>query len=307
MLSKVNIKSADVIALMIAAHSYPDKQRTQYYKHTTTVALSIPIINDEGLRKARPDLNNEAYNKLFNDINLFIEKCRVVGFMHDFVEDRKGELLELQYLKNLGFSSEVPKDMIFKNKDGQDSVKVGFGLLGFLGFDREMLDAARLLTKDSSKKDEYKDYIKSIKQSGNDIAVVVKYFDVLHNSSSDRASGSFFSSKVKGYGHHLNKRSKYKKTMLKLRPLVVDILSERLGVDRDMMEKNFKDRGGDILIATHALPARRRDKFKDKNLEIKLKKLGHEPDKDGNYDEVIQKLGRAIRMDYSRKPGGVGL
>lgn len=74
---------------------------------------------------------------------------KVVGLLHDVVEDK---YITLNDLKNLGFSQEV-------------------------------IDAVAILTRDKEIYPEYEDYITSIIESKNYIALKVKLFDMLDNKS----------------------------------------------------------------------------------------------------------------------------
>ena len=55
------------------------------------------------------------------------------------------------------------------------------------GFDRKIIDALKLLTHDDSIT--YEDYVRRIKESGNQIAIEVKLADLTMNLDTDRLNG----------------------------------------------------------------------------------------------------------------------
>ncbi len=278
--NKIDI--SDLFALSIAACEKADefgkdcldRQNRPYFKHFAKVALSILVIDEKKYiseklvgRKAK----HTNHHELLTKVNEFLEGARKVGILHDLIEDFNGKEIEVSALKSLGFKTSVPENLISISKTGKKVVTVGFDLLHGLGLEKELVDAVKILTKDKQKTS-YNGYLQQLAESGNKYAIVVKYFDLLHNNSSERMSGDFY--KGKGYDFVMNKRSEYKDAMKKLRPHLIKIFTDYLQISPKIVEESFMKRKEGVFIATHALPKMRRDLFQDDQLDEKIKFVG---------------------------------
>lgn len=290
---------------MMSAHDQPDKEQKVYYKHTATVALSIPVLDREFIQKeiaSKHLISSYLLEKKLDKLELYIEESRTVAFLHDLIEDAKDSLIPVNKLKNLGFSSELPEHLIHHNEKDEKCVKVGYELLEHIGLNEKMIDALKLLDKTNfcqkeyqkyseeqkskgkaplsfkefkseNKSDLYKKYIDNLKNSGNELAITAKYFYLLHNQSQSRASGSFFNNK--GYEHHLSKLENYSESIKTLMPVVINYFAEKLGIKEknktamQIIKDSWNNRNGSF-IATHAISPRRKHLFGDKHIKEKL-------------------------------------
>ena len=116
-----DIEKASLVS-MIAHNGQKDLDGNPVFLHPMTVALSGKT-NDE----------------------------RIVGFLHDVVEDSK----------------------------------YTFNDLRAVGFSERIIEALQLLTHDE--KDSYEEYVKRIKDSGNSLAIAVKLNDLHHNIERGKA------------------------------------------------------------------------------------------------------------------------
>jgi len=310
----------NAVAVMIAAHSYPDRQQRPYWKHTATVALSIPVVDEEEFNKL---CTAENKKEILQNFNNFIAEARIVALLYDLMEDREETLLEVSTLKKLGFNAELNGDLITK-KDEKQYVTVNKDLLKTIGLKEEHIQALNLLNKKNVPEGQtYGQYIENIIDQQNNLpekvrnlVMMAKCFDLAHNSSKDRESGSLIGdskailakdliklnfnldgltifidhqgkdavkidknllailgitkedskyneileNKIQhdnnAYGKHLNNMKKYRNSLEKLRPHIVNLFSNMLEVAENIVSRDFVERIG-VLIETSAMPLRR--------------------------------------------------
>ena len=107
--------------------------------------------NREIIKPAKLDLsgNPEVLHFLYVSNHATTEEGRIVGLLHDVVEDGH----------------------------------IDFGDLLLRGFSSYIVSTLQILCRDKSKYPKYEDYITSIIESGNRVALETKFYDIRHNLS----------------------------------------------------------------------------------------------------------------------------
>lgn len=142
-----NISDDYMKAFVVITRTYRDKQNSYYYKLDKAGNPEIGHF----IRLSDSFLKPPFGALVCHDEDIIL-KGMIVGLLHDVVEDG---LLTLEDLR-------------------------------FLEFEEDIINTVKIISRDKTKFASYDDYITSILESGNLVAIWVKYYDIFDNNSKQR-------------------------------------------------------------------------------------------------------------------------
>ena len=121
--------------------------------------------------------------RLYSITDLYIRALAIIGRVYAESVDKSGHAIAGHFIRVSEYFIDEDTRIIGLLHDIVEDKKLTFKDLIMLGFSLDIINALKILTRSKEIYPNYVDYITSVLESDNELAIRVKYADMLDNSS----------------------------------------------------------------------------------------------------------------------------